>query len=134
MDRTKKAFIEAQKKGLIKMVNRQIRSISLEGCGSHLEIHINLYPMHNQIDTIKLGINEMQLFIHLFECDNDIDVSNWWSTDDLVNRYIRVCYYLTPDNEMHELADKEEYVGCKHILDDDPECYYTFIDKYRVNR
>lgn len=128
MDRTKKAFIAAQKNGLIKMVNHQIKSVYLEGSKMDYWVVIELYSNDNPLE-IRLSIRDVFEFMKIFRFDKEFDINNEWNTNQLINKYIRLCYYMTPENEMHQLADEMEFVGIKHIVDDDPECEFTYIDR-----
>lgn len=128
MDRTKKAFAIAQKNGLIKMVNHQIKSVYLKGYGNRCCFVIETKSSKTSTQ-IRLPIRDIFEFVKIFNFDADFDVNDEWDTNQIVNRYVRLCYYVTPENEMHQLANELEFVGVKHIIDDDPECEYTYIEK-----
>lgn len=128
MDRTKKAFAIAQKNGLIKMVNHQIKAVYLKGYGNRYCFVIE--TKSNKTSTqIRLPIRDIYEFVKIFNFDADFDAADEWDTNQLVNKYVRLCYYVTPENEMHQLANELEFVGVKHIIDDDPECECTYIEK-----
>lgn len=127
MNRTKVAFINAQRNGLIKMVNSQIKSVYLEGDASNYKFVIELQTSRNST-MISLPVSDIYEFIKIFIFDEGFDIDKW-NNKQLIGKYVRLCYYMTPENEMHELADKLEFVGVKNIIDDDPHCACTYIEK-----
>lgn len=128
MERTKKAFANAQKNGLIKMINNQIKSVYLKGYTNRYCFVIETKSSKTTTE-IRLPIREIYKFVKIFNFDEDFDANNEWDTNQLVGRYVRLCYYMTPENEMHQLSDELEFVGAKHIIDDDPDCEYTYIEE-----
>lgn len=98
MDRTKKAFAVAQRNGLIKMINYQIKSVYLKGYGNRCCIVFEAQTSKTSTE-IRLPVRDIFEFVKIFNFDADFDVNNEWDTKQLINKYVRLCYYATPENE-----------------------------------
>lgn len=105
--------------------NRQIIGVSITGFEDRqASICIKLNPkrsIYRCSDTIEIDFRNCWKLAKIFAQDNPLPNIVRYDTDDFIGKYIRLCFYKTPDEEMHELADLYQLVAIKHILKDDLE-------------
>ena len=123
MSMTKKQYRELESKGKIRIENRQIKEITLTGIGhcGNIEVLVELVPLEHVADYhnyFKIPFKRLNEFLEIFVFDDKSSDSNIWKLSDFNKKYCRLCWYVTPTEEEHELSDPEYLYAVKHITDD----------------
>lgn len=120
-----KQFEILWKNNEILIENRQIIGVSVTGFDDRqASICIKLDPkrsIYRYSDTIEIDFRNCWQLAKIFAQDNPLPNVVRYDTNDFIGKYIRLCFYKTPDEEMHELADQYQLVAIKHITKDDLE-------------
>ena len=121
---TRKQFETLWNDNKIKTENRLIESVSVTGFNnSEFSITLcitigpkrSLYYCSNEINVPIERIKDLAKILH----DDSNVMATRWDSSCFAGKYIRLCFYETPDEDMHELADKYQLVALKHIINDD---------------
>ena len=113
---TKKEFNNALKRDLIRYENDRIISTSMRSnrnTGSKQIVFTT-----TQYKEIEFDIGKFDDFVDVIYHDKSKGYNSYYYLYNVIDKYIRLIIYDTPDEEMHQLADEHEIVGVMNIVDD----------------
>jgi len=113
---TKKEFTNSLKRNLIRYENDRIISTSLRLNRNRNSNDIIFST--TQYKEISLDISKFEEFMNTIYHDKSSCYGSYYYLYQIIDKYIRLIIYDTPDEEMHQLADKHEIVGVMNIVDD----------------
>lgn len=126
----RKEFEKLWKDNKIFTENRQILNVSVVGlhnsdddsniCCNVCILLSSVRSTYTCLTELNLPVEKCEKIAKIFEVDNEFGYTvKRWNTDNFIKKYIRLCYYKTPEEDMHELADEYQLVAIKHIINDD---------------
>jgi hypothetical protein len=107
-----------ESQNMIQYENRLITDISIRrGFQNNLTCYIKFNDSESSIDGVNIDMNRFCDFASIFH--HEINLEEIYYSNQLVGKYIRLGWKITPEEDMHQLADERTLWCIRHIIHDD---------------